>query len=89
MTTAQAGSLTWPCPWPPLRSGPPLAPPALQMKNGPGAVARHLQYEARGTPPEDGRGEGYTDGLDREVGTWGDAVREDRRKEVSVRWDGG
>lgn len=71
VTTAQADSLTWPCPWPPLHSGPPLAPLALQLRSDPGALARHLQHEARGTPPEDGRGEGYTDGLSREVGTRG------------------
>lgn len=62
-----ADSLTWPCPWPPLRSEPPLAPLALQLRSGPGAVARHLQCEARGTPPEDGWEQGWADGLGREV----------------------
>lgn len=44
-------SLTWPCPSPRLGSGPPLAPPASQMRSGPGAATRSPRCEARGTPP--------------------------------------
>lgn len=67
------GSLTWPCPWPRLGSGPPLAPPASQLRSGPGAGPRSLQCGAHGTPPTDG-------------GKWGSAERAE--KMVPEEWEG-